>query len=42
MSSMGGMLSAAATVYKKDNVMVQGIIGDGIARYINDLGEGPA
>lgn len=36
----GGMLSAAATVYKKDNIMVQGIIGEGIARYINDLGEG--
>lgn len=36
----GGMLSAAATVYGKDNVMVQGIIGEGIARYINDLGEG--
>jgi len=36
----GGMLSAAAAVYGKDNIMVQGIIGEGIARYINDLGEG--
>jgi len=36
----GGMLSAAATVYGKDNIMAQGIIGDGIARYVNDLGSG--
>ena len=34
------MVSAAATVYGKDNVMIQGIIGEGIARYINDLGAG--
>ena len=38
----GGMVSAAATVYGKDNVMVQGVIGDGIARYLNDLGSGTA
>lgn len=38
----GGMLSAAATVYGKDNVMAQGIIGNGIARYVNDLGSGTA
>ena len=38
----GGMVSAAATVYGKDNVMLQGIIGEGIARYINDLGSGTA
>ena len=36
----GGMVSAAATVYGKDNIMIQGIYGDGIARYMNDLGSG--
>ena len=36
----GGMLSAAGTVYGKDNVTFQGVIGNGIARYINDLGAG--
>ena len=38
----GGMVSAAATVYGKDNIMLQGIYGQGIARYINDLGSGTA
>ena len=36
----GGMLSAAATVYGKDNIVFQGVYGEGIARYINDLGSG--
>lgn len=36
----GGMVSAAATVYEKDNIVFQGVYGEGIARYINDLGEG--
>lgn len=38
----GGMLSAAGTVYGKDNVTFQAVFGEGIARYLNDLGAGSA
>jgi hypothetical protein len=36
----GGMLSAAARVYGKDNIVFQVAGGEGIARYILDLGSG--
>lgn len=36
----GGMLSVAGKVYKRDNVILQGTIGEGIGRYFNDLGGG--
>ena len=36
----GGMLSAAGTVYKRDNIILQGTFGEGIGRYINDLNAG--
>lgn len=36
----GGMISGAATVYGKDNIMFQGTYGQGYARYMNDLGAG--
>lgn len=36
----GGMLAAAARVNGKDNLMFQAVMGEGIARYIVDLGAG--
>lgn len=36
----GGMLSAAGTVYNRDNVIFHAAYGEGIARYMNDLGDG--
>jgi hypothetical protein len=38
----GGMLSAVAMVYGRDTIIVQGIYGEGIARYVNDLGSDTA